>query len=94
MNDRTIFLDYCFKVCDKLVQSVNGKVTFEAYVEIDVVIFIIEFKDFVFKHGVNRVTDLIYKGDSDSVVADIKKAYRAELLRTFFKDNKRRGVWN
>lgn len=88
----TMYKDYGMTLRAKLIEEVNGKVTFEAVPEVDCVIIYILFKEFRFRYVVKDVADSIHFGTSDDVVGSILKRYKTSILDGFFRteENKKR----
>lgn len=89
---KTMYYEFAMGVKEKICEDVNGRVVFEAYENIDTIVFKIFFKDFSFSYPVNEIQDKIYSGTTGQVVEDFKKAYWASIKRAFFKteNHKRR----
>lgn len=85
MNENNMYYDFGLSIMNKLRDKVRGKIVFEAYKEIDAVIFKVYFKDFNFKYVVKNVTNLVLTGGSDIVVEEILKKYREVVMKAFFK---------
>lgn len=92
MTDYKIFKDYGHAIRKKLMDDVNGYVTFELLPELDAIIFRIEFKEFKFKYIVTDVSASIYNDGSDEVINSIEKCYRKAIMNAFFRtqENKER----
>lgn len=89
---KRLYYDFAMSVKEKICEEVNGRLIFEAYEDIDTVIFKMSFKDFNFSYAVNNVQDRIYSGTTGDVPDEFKKAYWTAIKRAFFKteNHKRR----
>lgn len=92
MTDYSIFRDYGHAIRKRLMNDVNGYVTFELLPELDAIIFRIEFKDFKFKYVVTDASASLYNDGSDEVVNSIESRYRKSIMNAFFRtqENKER----
>jgi len=92
MTDYKIFRDYGHAIRNKLLDDINGHVTFELLSELDAIIFRIVFKEFKFKYIVTDVSASLYNDGSDEVVQSIEKCYRRSIMNAFFRtqENKER----
>ena len=89
MNDKAIYYEFTNNFFKKLCETVNGKIIYEQYPEIDTVIFKIEFKEFNFRFAIDRVSEHIYNGDSDKLIEELKEKYKRAILNAFFKINRK-----
>lgn len=92
MTDYKIFKDYGHAIRKRLMNDVNGYVTFELLPELDAIIFRIEFKEFKFKYVVTDASASLYNDGSDEVVNSIESRYRKSIMNAFFRtqENKER----
>lgn len=92
MTDYKIFRDYGHAIRKKLMDDVNGHVTFELFPELDAIIFRIVFKEFRFKYVIQDASASLYNGGSDEVVQSIETRYRRSIMNAFFRtpENKER----
>ena len=82
-----LYREFGQSVKERLIKDVNGYIKYEAYPDIDVVLFRINFKDFEFNYGVNKVSEHIYyHSSSEDVVDIIKKQYKKAIMNAFFKN--------
>lgn len=86
MADRSIYYDFARGMFDRFKEAINGKIIYEIYPEIDVVIFKIFFKDFEFSYAVNNVANVIYDGTQDKLVEEFTHKYKRAILNAFFKN--------
>lgn len=86
-DEKQVYYDFARGIKDRLIGEVNGLVTYEAYPQIDTVIFKIEFKEFKFSYPLNEIMDKVHMGSSDLVVDDILEKYKKQILRGFFKSD-------
>ena len=91
MNEKTMYIEFASKMFKLLCNEVNGKIQYELYPEVDVVIFKILFKDFDFSYAINNVQDHIYNCTADAVVADFKEKYKRAIFNAFFKNGRKKG---
>ena len=84
-SNKQIMRDYGHTIRNKLIEGVNGKVTFDCVPEGDLIIINILFKDFKFRYVVTDVSGSIYNGSSNEVVQSIERRYRHSILDAFFR---------
>lgn len=88
--EKHMYFDYARSINEKLRSEVNGYVKFKVYIDIDAIIFTINFKDFDFEYAIKDIEEKIYAGDSALMAETILKTYRAAILSAFFKTDKRK----
>ena len=85
MTNNAMYKDYAHTIRNKLIDDVNGKVTFEVVPEADCIIMYIAFKDFKFRYVITEASQSIYHGTSDEVVKTIEQRYRQSITNGFFR---------
>lgn len=76
----------------KIKETANGKVSYKKYDNLNAVIFTVLFKDFKFEYAVDSLSDKVYSGyTTDQAIADFKEQYKKDILKAFFRRQKREG---
>ena len=78
--------EFAMKIRNRLYDELNGSIRFVIYESENSISFNISFKDFTHQALIKDVDEKIYKGVSvEEIVDDILKAYKAQVLKCFFK---------
>lgn len=85
--ERKMYVD-CGKIIkNRLTKEINGLVKFEAYPEVDMIVFKITFKDFNFNYAIKDIQNLMYLEGFDDEVSKMLHTYKKVILSSFFKNN-------
>ena len=81
-----IQFDFVSKVLVKIKATVNGRVKYKYFDQLDAVIFTVYFKDFQFEFPIKDIQTNILNGvTTDEINKKKKKEYRSSILNAFFK---------
>ena len=84
MND--LQYEFVKSLLGKIKDTVNGKVKYRYFHQLDAVIFTVTFKNFQFEFPVKNLQDTIHSGAStNDIVEQFKQEYKSAVLNAFFK---------
>lgn len=84
MND--LQYEFIKSLLGKIKDTVNGRVKYRYFQQLDAIIFTVEFKNFRFEFPVKDLQNTIHSGAStNDIVERFKQEYRAAVLNAFFK---------
>lgn len=78
--------DFTNKIFGKIKDTVNGRVKYKYFAQLDAVIFTVYFKDFQFEFPIKDIQETILNGaTTDEIVDQFKEEYRSAVLNAFFR---------
>ncbi len=84
-----MYLQTTKSVFNSLKNRVSGAIRTEFNTESDILIVDIQFKDFKFRQLINKYSKYVFEGGLDELVTVIIGTYKKQLLRAFFKDERK-----
>lgn len=84
-----MYLQTTKSVFNSLKNRVSGAIRTEFNIESDILIVDIQFKDFKFRQLINKYSKYVFEGGLDDLVTIIIGTYKKQLLRAFFKDERK-----
>ena len=80
------YMDFCYKIKNKLREDVNGLVRFIIFEDQDCATFTLSYKQFESVHIVTNISEKYYIDyEVDHVVETIKEDYKQNILNMYFK---------
>ena len=84
-----MYLQTTKSVFNSLKNRVSGVIRTEFNSESDILIVDIQFKDFKFRQLISKYSVYVFEGGLDDLVTVIIGTYKKQLLRAFFKEERK-----
>lgn len=84
-----MYLQTTKSVFNSLKNRVSGAIRTEFNSESDILIVDIQFKDFKFRQLITNYSKYVFEGGLDDLVTIIIGTYKKQLLRAFFKEERK-----
>lgn len=84
-----LYLQTTKSVFNSLKNRVSGVVRTEFNRESDILIVDIQFKDFKFRQLISKYSVYVFQGGLDDLITVIIGTYKKQLLRAFFKEERK-----
>lgn len=84
-----MYLQTTKSIFNSLKNRVSGVVRTEFSSESDILIVDIQFKDFKFRQLISKYSKYVFEGGIDDLVTIIIGTYKKQLLRAFFKEERK-----